>query len=227
MGGSASRGSGPSVDPTSGGLAGLAKTAGHEWPGVDCKAVDLGDGDRAGRNGPPAWIVEELLARGPAEVGLDREGRVTLEVVPGPRARPRSGTKAAARVGRPGRDQRRGARDHRRGRRRPGREFRPRLLVLGRSPAPEGDEEDGLAACRDEAELKRYLLRGPDRRRSPQAIGERVRRIMAEREIRRNLARIAAAGSRVVYRSVDVRDRAAVRDAIDQARDEHRPGPRV
>ncbi len=29
------------ADPTSGGLAGLAKTAGHEWPEVNCKAIDL------------------------------------------------------------------------------------------------------------------------------------------------------------------------------------------
>ena len=70
---------------------------------------------------------------------------------------------------------------------------------------------------------KRYLLSGPDRGRSPQAIGERVRRILANREIRDNLDRIAAAGSRVVYRSVDVRDRTAVRDVIARARDELGP----
>src|SRR5205085_9321905 len=28
-------------DPVSGGLAGLAKTASHEWPEVSCKALDL------------------------------------------------------------------------------------------------------------------------------------------------------------------------------------------
>ena len=46
---------------------------------------------------------------------------------------------------------------------------------------------------------------------------------MAGREIRINLDRIAAAGSRVVYRSVDVRDRSAVRDAVNHARDEIGP----
>ena len=29
------------ADPTTGGLAGLAKTARHEWPEVYCKAIDL------------------------------------------------------------------------------------------------------------------------------------------------------------------------------------------
>ncbi len=103
------------------------------------------------------------------------------------------------------------------------REWQPRLLVLGRSPSPEDEEDEGIAACRDEAELRRYLLSGPDRGRSPQAIGERVRRILADREIRSNLGRIAAAGSRVVYRSVDVRDRTAVRDVVARARDELGP----
>ena len=43
-----------------------------------------------------AAIVDELLTRGPAEVGLDREGRVMLEVVPAPRAGPRAGPDASA-----------------------------------------------------------------------------------------------------------------------------------
>ena len=34
-------GLGRDASPTAGGLAGMAKTAGHEWPGVHCKAVDL------------------------------------------------------------------------------------------------------------------------------------------------------------------------------------------
>src|SRR5205814_9435336 len=71
--------------------------------------------------------------------------------------------------------------------------------------------------------LKRALLVRRDGSRTPQAIGEQARRIMAGREVRRNLARIAAAGSPVVYRSVDVRDQAAVPAAIAWARDEFGP----
>ena len=44
-------GSGAEIDPTSGALAGLAKTAGHEWPEVHCKAVDLDDGRRIAGTG--------------------------------------------------------------------------------------------------------------------------------------------------------------------------------
>ena len=81
MGDSASKGSGPRSIRRPAALAGLAKTAGHEWPEVDCKAVDLG-GDDTSPERAAAWIVEELLVRGPSEVGLDREGPVTLEVAP-------------------------------------------------------------------------------------------------------------------------------------------------
>ena len=63
------RGLAAPVDPTCGGLAGLAKTAGHEWPEVACKAIDLdptfGTADQAA-----AAILDEMFRRGPAEVGL-------------------------------------------------------------------------------------------------------------------------------------------------------------
>ena len=52
----------------SGGLAGLAKTAAHEWPEVQCKALDLAadwEDDEAALT-----LVEEMLLAGPIEVGL-------------------------------------------------------------------------------------------------------------------------------------------------------------
>ena len=55
--------------PTSGALAGMVKTAGQEWPGVDCKAVDLDPGFDSPESAAD-MIVEELLKRGPAEVGM-------------------------------------------------------------------------------------------------------------------------------------------------------------
>src|SRR5262249_17367898 len=71
----------PEIDPTSGALAGLSKTAGREWTGVNCKALDLG-GDVQASESVASSIVAELLTRGPSEIGLDREGRVMLEVAP-------------------------------------------------------------------------------------------------------------------------------------------------
>jgi acyl transferase domain-containing protein/NADP-dependent 3-hydroxy acid dehydrogenase YdfG len=212
----------PGIDPASGALAGLCKTAAWEWPGVHCKALDLGDGIPTAEQAV-VWIVEELLARGPSEVGLDAEGRVRLAL--------RSVTRTAMA---PGRGRLLGPDDlvvisgGARGITAEvavalAQAFGPRILVLGRSPAPEEEEPPEIAACRDEAALKRRLLSGSGQGRSPQAVAERVRRILAVREIRCNLGRIAAAGSRVSYRSVDVRDRAGVREAIESARAEHGP----
>ena len=101
-------------------------------------------------------------------------------------------------------------------------EFQPRLVLLGRSPVP-SREEDWLAGITDEAELKRALAARSPRRLSPHELGQESRRILAEREIRRNLERITAAGSPVVYHSVDVRDGAAVQAAMARVQREFGP----
>ena len=124
------------IDPTSGALAGLAKTAGQEWPGVHCKAVDL-DAAFESSGQAAAGIVDELLTSGPAEVGLGARGRVVIEL--GPAREPEAAGGRTPRLGRgdlvviTG-----GAR---------GitaevavalaEAFQPRLLLLGRSPEPE------------------------------------------------------------------------------------------
>src|SRR5262249_27873707 len=158
----------------------------------------------------------------PSEIGLDREGPVMLEVAPA-----REPGLARSRRAGLGPDDLVVISGGARGITADvavalAEAFRPRLMLLGRSPAPEDEDEPKLPAGRDEAELKRYLLSGTDRP-SPQAIRQGVRRIMADREIRGSLDRIARAGASVVYRSVDVRDRSAVRDILVRAQEEHGP----
>jgi acyl transferase domain-containing protein/NAD(P)-dependent dehydrogenase (short-subunit alcohol dehydrogenase family) len=209
---------GGALNLASGALAGLAKTAGHEWPGVHCKAIDL-DHTNVTHDEAACWIVDEMLARGPSEVGLSRRGRIVLDLRPAP--------ESDANAGQPSRLERGdvvimsgGAR---------GitaevaiglaRAFQPRLVLLGRSPAP-GPEDPLLASCHDEAELKRALLGRSGGVLTLQSLAELVRRHLAEREIRKNVTRISAAGSPVVYRSVDVTDQAAIRATIAQIREE-------
>ena len=65
-------------NPTSGGLAGLAKSLKWEWPEVFCRAVDLDpelDNETAGR-----LLVAEIYDpdQGLSEVGIGQDGRVTL-----------------------------------------------------------------------------------------------------------------------------------------------------
>ncbi len=209
------------INPSSGALAGLAKTAAKEWPRVHCKAVDL-DVAMDSPESAAGRIVDELLMRGPAEVGLGAHGRVTLEMaqVPEPVANLRRiprlecgdlvvvtggarGITAEVAVAL-------------------AESYQPRLLVLGRTPAPD-DGDDRFEDCRDEVEVTRLLMARSDRDRSPRAIAAQAREVVARREIRRNLSRIAAAGSPALYRSVNVRDQAAVRRTIAWSRDEFGP----
>jgi acyl transferase domain-containing protein/NAD(P)-dependent dehydrogenase (short-subunit alcohol dehydrogenase family) len=198
----------------SGGLAGLAKTAAHEWPEVHCKALDLA-ADWGAADDVVLALAEELLLVGPMEVGLSPLGKQVpcLTEVPlagGAGSAPLGvgdvvvvtggarGVTAEVAVGL-------------------ARAFSPTLVLLGRSPEPH-PEPAWLAALTDEGAIKRALMeqtRGPT---SPREIGEQFRRLAANREALRNLERMQAAGARVVYRSVDVRDESAVRTVIEEVR---------
>ncbi len=203
------------IDPVAGGLAGLAKTAGREWPEVRCRAIDLdpaldgADPDEAAR-----LVLDELLREGPAEVGFGPAGRVTLEL-----REAHAGRAGAAPVGRgdvvvvTG-----GAR---------GvtaevavamaRAWSPTLVLLGRSPAPE-DEPAWLAPLADEAEIKRALIARAGGQSTPKAIEADFRRIAANREALSTIGRIEEAGGVASYRRVDVRDEAAVAEALAAVR---------
>ncbi len=96
---------------------------------------------------------------------------------------------------------------------------KPTLVLLGRSSAPT-PEPAWLAELDSEREIKLILaadLARNDQTATPRAVGERYRRVMAEREIRKNLERIAAQGQ-VTYRSVDIRDAAATARVLDEVR---------
>ncbi|MDV7210010.1 SDR family NAD(P)-dependent oxidoreductase [Azotobacter beijerinckii] len=99
-----------------------------------------------------------------------------------------------------------------------GREYRPQLVLLGRSPLPEEEAEDtrGIA---DPAKLKQVLigkLRGEGGTKLKPAEVDRVfKRLLKDREIRGNLARLEATGAKVEYHAVDVRDGEAFGRLID------------
>ncbi len=202
----------PEIDPTAGGLAGLVKTAIREWPEVAGKAIDLdyrfGDAEEAA-----SAIADEILAAGPVEVGIDRDGRRTLELADVPFSPDRSlglgardlvvatgGARgvtadAAVAIARLG---------------------GPAFLLLGRSPEP-GTEPAELSGIEGEAPLKKALLERAGRPLAPRQLEAEYRKIVAAREIAETLARLESTGSRAIYRSVDVRDPVAVAAAIDEA----------
>ena len=202
----------------SGGLAGLVKTAGHEWPEVACKAIDI-DSTWDVTTAAEA-VVTEMTIRGPVEVGLSAEGKIKLSL----QARPVDPSESVSPLG-------------------PNdvvvvsggargvtaevsvalaEAFKPTIVLLGRSPTPE-PEPDWLQPLADEAAIKRALHGRATGKVVPQALNDEYRRIAANREVLANLRRIEAAGARVLYRSVDVRDEAAVATVLGSIRSEIGP----
>jgi NAD(P)-dependent dehydrogenase (short-subunit alcohol dehydrogenase family)/acyl carrier protein len=202
---------GRSFEPLTGALAGLAKTASHEWPEITCRALDLAP------EVPLGVVAEELTLGGPVEVGHTARGLVTLEHVhesltagnfvpfrPGDLVVVSGGARGVTAEA-----------AHALARR-----FRPTLVLLGRSPEPT-PEPDWLVALPDEAALKRELPRRLDL--PLRQVGERVKAILAAREIRQHLERMRQTGARALYRSVDIRDAAAVSACLVKVRGEHGP----
>ena len=205
-------------DPLSGGLAGLAKTAALEWPEVACKAIDLGDFPN--HSAAASAVAIELFLRGPVEVGLTPAGRhglnlAVLPAAPSPASAPvkegevvvitgggRGVTAAAALA--------------------LAEAYRPFLVLLGRSPEPL-DEPDWLIPLAEEGEIKRAIMLAAVGKLHPREIEERYRAVLAARELRSTLERIAATGGKAVYRSVDIRDEGAMELLLNEVRRSYGP----
>jgi NAD(P)-dependent dehydrogenase (short-subunit alcohol dehydrogenase family)/acyl carrier protein len=203
-------------EPLDGALAGLAKTAGQEWKEITVRTLDLSP---ALENVAAVEAIErEMFLDGPVEVGISSDATVTLRVTAQPLLagnfvpfRPGDlvvvsggarGVTAEAALAL-------------------ARQFRPTLLLLGRSPEP-GPEPDWLAGLPDEPAIKRELARRSPGR-PPREVGEQAKLHLAQREVRQNLARMREAGARVLYRSADVRDATAVVPILREAREAHGP----
>jgi len=203
-------------EPVSGGLAGMLKTARHEWPEVQCKALDL-DPEFIDADVAAEQIVAELFRAGPVEVGLSARGRVALEVAASPAApggvrapldagdvlvvsggaRGVTGDVALALA----------------------RAFRPKLVLLGRSELGES-EPVWLQDLQTESGIKKALL-AREKGASPKAVEAQYRAVLARREIRAQLGRLGAAGAQAFYHAVDVRDGAALARVLSEVRRRH------
>jgi len=205
-------------DPLSGGLAGLAKTAALEWPEVSCKAIDLGEFPQP--EAAAAAVALEMLRRGPVEIGLGGEGRYALALAPLP-ASPAPiapslhegdvvvitgggrGVTAASALAL-------------------ARQYRPFLVLLGRSPEPQ-EEPAWLSALSEEGGIKRAIMQRAVGKLHPREIEERYRAVLAGRELRATLEQIAATGAKAIYRAVDIRDQSAMDLLLGEVRRAHGP----
>jgi acyl transferase domain-containing protein/NAD(P)H-dependent flavin oxidoreductase YrpB (nitropropane dioxygenase family)/NAD(P)-dependent dehydrogenase (short-subunit alcohol dehydrogenase family)/acyl carrier protein len=98
------------------------------------------------------------------------------------------------------------------------RRWRPTLLLIGTTPPPEGPVDTDLEGLTSPSELKSALyerLRRGGRSVSPTDIEQAYQASRRERELRRNLERLRATGSRVEYAAVDVRDSARLTSVVN------------
>ena len=206
------------IDPLSGGLSGLTKTAAHEWPEVTCKAIDLGtfpDASSAARA-----VADELFLTGPVETGLKPSGRITLAPADLPRlTNPTTtplqsgdvvvvtgggrGVTAAAAIALAA-------------------AYRPTLLLLGRSPEPQ-PEPAWLTPLTGESDIKKAILQQSPGKLHPKEIEERYHSVIAGRELKATIAGIEAVGGHAIYRAVDIRNNEAVIGLLQEIRRENGP----
>ena len=193
--------SAPITAPSCGALGGLLKTAAREWPGVRVRSIDL----PAAAYGPEAaYYLPGLMAAAdpsaPVELGLAeadklmtpgltpyksknirvrhlREGQ-TLLVTGGARGVTAAALKELARS------------------------FKPRLVILGRTPMPQ-EEPKWLRNLGDEAAVRQALFDRAQVKPSPRELASRSAAIMAGREIKENLTAMERAGAKVTYISGD------------------------
>jgi acyl carrier protein/NAD(P)-dependent dehydrogenase (short-subunit alcohol dehydrogenase family) len=210
---------GPVRDALSGGLAGLAKTAGREWREVACKAFDL-SAELVDMDATAERLIAELLVDGAQEVGFSSEELYTLslfeESLAGePLDSPVSygdvvvlsggarGVTAEVAVALAASSQ-------------------ATLLLLGRSEAPQPEPVwlDGLIS---ETEIKKAVIANAAGPLKPKEVGQQCQAILGNREIQTTLRRIKEAGGQAIYRAVDLRDRAAVAAVVKAIREEYGP----
>lgn len=208
--------------PGHGAVLGFVKCLGMEWPEVLVRAVDL-DSSRS-----PSYLAERLLGElsdpdGPLEVGHALTGRVTWEPVSAPLTGGTNGSpllEPGATVlitgGARGITATVGAELARR--------YQPNLILVGRTPLPAEEESSETRDLKGPAEIKSALIARYERegrQASPAAIESDFQRLLRDREIRANLARIRQAGSRVEYAQVDVRDEQAMAALLDDIQKRH------
>ncbi len=209
----------PLEDSVSGGLAGMAKCAALEWPEVISRAFDISP-DWTASHVAAAMFVEELLHQGPVEVGITPSGNFCLEsievplagqqgslpIVPGDVVVITGGARgvtaeAAFAIAKA---------------------WRPRLVILGRSPEPT-PEPDWMSCLTTDAEIKQGLIARAPAGTTPKSIAIQLEQIRAGRDIARQLYRLYSLGISVSYHSVDVRNSDAVRTLLAPIQREHGP----
>ena len=215
--------------PLQGGLAGLLKTAAHEWPNVLCRALDLSANWRD-FSAMAHTVVSELLTpdrQAMPEVGYFLKSsnlhRVTLALEDHP-FRAADGDAIALAEGDlvvvSG-----GARGIAAAAARAlAEQSRPHLVLLGRSAAP-FSEPAWLRPAADAAAMKRLIFKHDfsTGQANPAALEKAYLRYQANREIHATLDALRRTGCRADYYAVDIRHAARVKKLLAETCRAHGP----
>ncbi|MFG0250881.1 MAG: SDR family NAD(P)-dependent oxidoreductase, partial [Phycisphaeraceae bacterium JB051] len=203
-------GGGAIHSPITASLAGMVKTASHEWPSVTCRIIDMDDNTSADS------IANQLLCTGPLEVGISSDQLIqtqliaesidnklseklplkaedTVIVTGGARGVTAEVATAIARI------------------------YKCRLLLVGRSPIPES-EPAWLRDAQTEADIKKAIVANATTRLMPKDVQVRYQKVAANRQIVETLGRIEQAGGKATYATADVRNAKAIEEILDAAR---------
>lgn len=201
-----------------GGLSGLSKTASHEWPEVECKALDISDELNSDEENA-SEIAWHLFKSGFKEVGILNEGDISLLelktnpikvhdikeddpvalgdifiVTGGLRGVTAEITITFAQ------------------------KYKPTLFILGRSEPPQ-IEESWLVNLTSEKEIKAAILHHSVDKISPKQLEQKYKKVLNNREMLKNMARIKKAGAVVIYRSCDVKNKENVSRVVSEIKE--------
>ncbi len=204
----------PKSYPISAGLAGMAKTARHEWPEVHCKALDI-SANLVDNRETAAMITKEVFTYGTIEVGLSGRGRTSLVL----KSQPISQSEVVSKIcnndvivitG--------GAR---------GvtanvsvalaKAFSPIIVLIGRSKFSK-EEPEWTATLTNDSDIKKAILAHSEEKITPKDVEKQYRKIMTNREISTNIERIKDAGAQVLYYSADVRSAAELEFVVSDVK---------
>ena len=199
------------------GIAGLLKTVAQEWTDVRCKAVNLD------MTNSPAILSKQLMGEmaaknGPVEVKYNGLNRIVYRAKLAPlnlkiKGKLRITTNwvilvTGGAVGITAEVACELAA-----------KYQPTLLLVGRSPFPEGEEFNHTAGLTSPKDIKSALIeksRSNGRNTTPAKVEAEYTRLLKDREIRQNIAKMRKAGATVHYFQADVKNEKIFGSLIDE-----------
>lgn len=196
------------------GSLGVAKSAAQEWRDLRVRCIDV-DPHLAADKIARELMIEAGLRASPLEIGLTEDGRWTLDLaqasaaaaeIESLRLEPEAVVLATGGAYGITADIARAVASA----------YRPRLVLVGRSPAPAAEPEETRRLSA--SELKEFLigrLRAENPKIKPVEIEREWKRMLKDRLILANLEAMISAGARVEYHSLDITDADAFGRLID------------